>query len=98
MRGRGVVAKVTYCGHTIRAEAELDDRGQWIGGGVVVGRDCEGALPLTTPRPTPGAALDATLMAGGLESGEGVMSSSVSSPGSLSEEDRRGAGEGVDHG
>ena len=64
MRGRRVVAKVTYCGHTIRAEAELNDRGQWIGGGVVVGRDVEATLPLTTPRPTPGEALDATLMAG----------------------------------
>ena len=59
-----VVANVTYCGHTIRAEAELNDRDQWIGGGVVVGRDFEAALPLTTPRPTPGEALDVTLMAG----------------------------------
>jgi hypothetical protein len=50
VRGRRVVAKVT-CSHTIRAEAELNDRGQWIGGGVVVGRDFEAALPLTTPRP-----------------------------------------------
>ena len=64
MRGRRVVGKVTYCGHTNRAEAELNDRGQWIGGGVVVGRDVEAALPLTTPRPTPGEVLDATLMAG----------------------------------
>ena len=64
MCGRRVVGKVTYCGHTIRAEAAPNDRGQWIGGGVVVGRDCEATLPLTTPRPTPGEALDATLMAG----------------------------------
>jgi hypothetical protein len=64
VRGRRVVAKVTYCGHTIRAEAELNDRDQWIGGGVVVRRDFEAALPLTTPRPTPGEALDVTVMAG----------------------------------
>jgi len=64
VRGRRVVGKVTYCGHTNRAEAGLNDRGPWIGGGVVVGRDVEAALPLTTPRPTPGEVLDATLMAG----------------------------------
>jgi hypothetical protein len=64
VRGRRVVGKVTYYGHSIRAEGELNDRGQWIGGGVGVGRDVEAALPLTTPRPTPGEALDATLMAG----------------------------------
>jgi hypothetical protein len=56
--------KVTYCGNTIRAEAELNGKGQWIGGGAVVGRDFEGILPLTAPLATPAAALDATLAVG----------------------------------
>jgi hypothetical protein len=62
--GCRVAVKITYCDHTIRAEAEVDDRGHWIGGGMVVGRDFEAALPFTAPRPTPGEALDATFAAG----------------------------------
>jgi hypothetical protein len=62
--GCRVAVKITYCGHTVRAEVEVNGKGQWIGRGVVVGRDFEGALPLTAPLPTPAAALDATLAAG----------------------------------
>jgi hypothetical protein len=58
------VVKVTYCDHTLQAEAEVDRQGQWVGRGIVVGRAVEGILPLTVPLPTPTAALDAILAAG----------------------------------
>ena len=58
------MVKVTYCGHTLQAEAEVNRQGQWVGRGVVVGRAFEGTLPLTAPLPTPTAALDAILAAG----------------------------------
>lgn len=64
MRGVRVIAKVTYCGHTIQVVAELNRQGQWIGRGIVVGSAFEGILPLTAPLPTPTAALDTTLAAG----------------------------------
>jgi hypothetical protein len=58
------VVKVTYCGHTLQAEAEVNRQGEWVGRGLIVGRAFEGTLPLTTPLPTPTAALDAILAAG----------------------------------
>jgi hypothetical protein len=64
VRGVRVIAKVTYCEHTIQVVAELNREGRWIGRGIVVGRAFEGILPLTAALPTPTAELDATLAAG----------------------------------
>ena len=58
------VVKVTYCDHTLQAEAEVNRQGEWVGRGVIVGRAFVSTLPLTTPLPTPTAALDAILAAG----------------------------------
>ena len=64
MAGITVVAKVTYCGHRLHAEAELTRHGQWIGQCVVEGRVDRRTIRLPTTLPTPTAALDAILSAG----------------------------------
>jgi hypothetical protein len=64
MAGIKVMAKVTYCGHSLQAEAELNRHGEWIGQCVVEGRVVKRTLMLHTPLRTPTAALDAILSAG----------------------------------
>ena len=63
MPGIKVMAKVTYCGHSLQAEAELDRHGQWIGQCVVEGV-YRRTIRLHTALRTPTAALDAILSAG----------------------------------
>jgi hypothetical protein len=62
--GIKVVAKVTYGGHSLQAEAELNRHGQWTGRCVVGRRTVERTIVLHTPLRTPTAALDAILAAG----------------------------------
>jgi hypothetical protein len=62
--GIKVMAKVTYCGHSLQAEAELNRHGQWTGQCVVGERAVERTIVLHTPLRTPTAALDAILAAG----------------------------------
>jgi hypothetical protein len=62
--GIKVMAKVTYCGHNLQAEAELDRQGEWIGRCVVRGSALKRTIVLYTPFRTPTAALDALLAAG----------------------------------
>ena len=64
MAGIKVMAKVTYCGHSLQAEAELNRQGEWIGQCVVGGSACKRTIVLYTPLRTPTAALDAMLAAG----------------------------------
>ena len=64
MAGIKVMAKVTYCGHSLQAEAELNRHGQRIGQCVVGGRAFERTIVLHIPLRTPTAALDAILAAG----------------------------------
>ena len=62
--GIKIMAKVTYCGHSLQAEAELNRQGQWIGQCVVGARAFKRTIVLHTPLRTPTAALDAILAAG----------------------------------
>jgi hypothetical protein len=64
MSGAKVSAKATYCGHTLRAETECNNLGQWTGRCVVDGPRFQGTVVLYTPFRAPTAALDALLMAG----------------------------------
>lgn len=64
MTGIKVMVKMTYCGHSLQAEAELNRQGEWTGHCVVEGRAFKGTLGLHPPRRTPTAALDALLAAG----------------------------------
>jgi hypothetical protein len=64
MAGIKVMAKVTYYGHSLQAEAEVNRHGQWIGQCVVEGRVYKRTIRLHTTLPTPTAALDAILSAG----------------------------------
>ena len=64
MAGIKVMAKVTYRGYHLQAQAELNPRGQWIGQCVVGGRALERTIMLHSPLRTPTAALDAILAAG----------------------------------
>jgi hypothetical protein len=65
MSGIRVMVTVTYCGHSLQAEAELNRAaGKWLGQCVVEGSAFKRTLILDTPRRTPTAALDAILAAG----------------------------------
>ena len=64
MAGIKVMAKVTYCGHNLQVEAELNRQGEWIGRCVVGGSALKRTIVLYTPLRTPTAALDALLAAG----------------------------------
>jgi hypothetical protein len=64
MAGIKVTVKVTYCGHSLHAEAELNRQGEWAGQCVVRGSAFKRMLVLHTPLRTPTAALDAILAAG----------------------------------
>ena len=64
MAGIKVMAKVTYCGHNLQAEAELNRQGEWIGRCVAGGSALKRTIVLYTPLRTPTAALDALLAAG----------------------------------
>ena len=64
MSGAKVSAKATYCGHTLRAETESNNLGQWTGRCVVDGPCFQGTVVLYTPFRAPTAALDALLTAG----------------------------------
>ena len=64
MAGINVMVKVTYCGHSLQAKAELTRQGEWIGQCVVGGSAFERTIVLHTPLRTPTAALDAILAAG----------------------------------
>jgi hypothetical protein len=64
MSGIRVTVNVTYCGHSLQAEAELNRTGEWLGQCVVGGSAFKRRLVLETPRRTPTAALDAILAAG----------------------------------
>jgi hypothetical protein len=61
MPGTKVTAKGTYCGHTLRAEVELNRQKDWIGRCVVTGPAFNGAVRLYAPLRTPREALDALL-------------------------------------
>ena len=58
MLGAKVIATATYCGHTLRAETDVNDRGQWTGRCVVDGPHFQGTVVLSTPFRAPTAALD----------------------------------------
>ena len=58
------MVSVTYCGHRLQAEAELNRTGEWTGQCVVGGSAFKRTLVLETPRRTPTGALDAILAAG----------------------------------
>jgi hypothetical protein len=64
MAGIRVMVNVTYCGHRLQVEAELNRRGEWIGQCVVAGSAFKRTLVLHTPHRTPTGALDAILAAG----------------------------------
>ena len=64
MAGIRVTVKVTYCGHSLHAEAELNRQGEWIGQCVVEGSVFQKTIVLYTPLRTPTTALDAILAAG----------------------------------
>ena len=64
MAGIKVLVKVTYCGHSLHAEAELNRQGEWAGQCVVGGSAFTRTIVLHTPLRTPTAALDAILAAG----------------------------------
>jgi hypothetical protein len=64
MAGVRVLVNVTYCGHRLQAEAELNRQGEWIAQCVVEGSVFKGTLVLHPPRRTPTAALDAILASG----------------------------------
>ena len=64
MAGIKVMVKVTYCGHSLHAEAELNRQGRWAGQCVVRGSVFKRMLVLHTPLRTPTEALDAILAAG----------------------------------
>jgi hypothetical protein len=65
MAGIKVVAKITYCGHSLQAEAEVNRHGQWIGQLCRgEGRVSKRTIRLHTTLPTPTAALDAILLTG----------------------------------
>jgi hypothetical protein len=61
MLGAKVTAKATYCGHTLRAETDVNDLGQWTGRCVVDGPHFQGTVVLYAPFRAPTAALDALL-------------------------------------
>jgi hypothetical protein len=61
MPGPKVTATTTYCGHTLRAEVELNRQRDWIGRCVVTGPAFNGAVRLYAPLRTPREALDALL-------------------------------------
>ncbi len=63
MLGAKVTATATYCGHTLRAETDVNDRGQWTGRCVVDGPHFQGTVVLSTPFRAPTAALDGLLTA-----------------------------------
>jgi hypothetical protein len=58
-----VTATATYCGHTLRAETDVNPRGGWTGQCFVDGPAYTGAVVLSTPFRVPTAALDALLTA-----------------------------------
>ena len=58
------MVNVTYCGHRLQAEAELNRQGEWIAQCVVEGSAFKGTVVLHPPRTTPTAALDAILASG----------------------------------
>jgi hypothetical protein len=62
--GIKVMAKVTYCGHSLQAEAELNRQGEWIGQCVVRASALRRTIVLYTPLRIPTATLDALLAAG----------------------------------
>ena len=63
MLGAKVTATATYCGHTLQAETDVNDRGQWTGRCVVDGPHFQGTVVLCTPFRAPTAALDGLLTA-----------------------------------
>ena len=63
MHGAKVTAKATYCGHTLQAETDVNDLGQWTGRCVVDGPHFQGTVVLYTAFRAPTAALDGLLTA-----------------------------------
>jgi hypothetical protein len=63
MSGAKVTTTATYCGHTLRAETDVNDLGQWTGRCIVDGPQFQGTVVLYTPFRAPTAALDALLTA-----------------------------------
>jgi hypothetical protein len=61
MRGTKVTATMTYCGHILRVEVELNRQRDWIGRCVVTGPAFNGAVRLYAPFPTPREPLEAIL-------------------------------------
>jgi hypothetical protein len=61
MLGTTVTVKVTYCGHALQAEVEVNRQGDWIGRCVVKGPAFKGTVTLYAPLRTPTEALDAIL-------------------------------------
>ena len=64
MAGIKVMVKLTYCGHTLEAEAELNRQEEWIGRCVVAKAPFKETIVLYSPLRTPTAALDAIIAAG----------------------------------
>ena len=64
MAGITVKVKLSYCGHTLEAEAELIRQEEWIGRCVVAKAPFKETIVLSSPLRTPTAALDAILAAG----------------------------------
>ena len=58
------MVKLTYCGHRLEAEAELNSQKEWIGRCVVANAHFKETIVLYSPLRTPTAALDAILAAG----------------------------------
>jgi hypothetical protein len=56
-----VTANATYCGHTLRAEVELNRQKDWMGRCAVTGPAFNGTVRLYAPLRTPREALDALL-------------------------------------
>jgi hypothetical protein len=63
MPGARVTAKATYCGHSLQAETDCSNGGQWTGRCVVEGSHFHGTVVLDTSFRAPTAALDALLTA-----------------------------------
>jgi hypothetical protein len=63
MPGAKVSATATYCGHTFRAETNVNQQGGWTGQCVVDGPAYKGAVILYAALRAPTAALDALLTA-----------------------------------
>ena len=63
MPGAKVTAKATYCGHTLQAETDCNNLGQWTGRCVVEGSHFHGTVVVDSSFRAPTAALDALLTA-----------------------------------